>query len=241
VYWAAWAVHLYTATGAVLAFLATAAVMSNDFRAAFIWLFVAVVVDGSDGALARLVRVHERLPRFSGEKVDDLVDYLTFVFVPALIVWRAELVPAAWTVAVVSIILVSSAYGFGCLDAKTADHFFTGFPSYWNIAALYLLVGGLPRAMNGAILLALAALVFVRVGYVYPTRTASGRRLTMVLTILWGGLVLMMILQLPNAPRTIVWLSLFFPIYYVTFSLILHARRARSDRAEGLAPLNSSR
>jgi phosphatidylcholine synthase len=226
--WAAWAVHLYTATGAVLAFLATAAVMADDFRAAFLWLFAAVVVDASDGTLARLAHVHERLPHFSGEKVDDLVDYLTFVFVPCLIVWRAELVPAAWTFGVVAIMLLSSAYGFACADAKTADHFFTGFPSYWNIAALYLLAGGLPQLVNAAILLALAALVFVRIGYLYPTRTAPARRLTMTLTIFWGVLVLAMILRLPDVPRAIVYISLLFPIYYVTFSFVLHARRVRA-------------
>src|SRR2546428_10663959 len=92
--WSAWAVHCYTATGAVMAFLATREVFAGDFRMAFAWLFAALVVDSSDGTLARLAHVHERLPFFSGEKVDDLVDYLTFVFVPALIVWRADLIPA---------------------------------------------------------------------------------------------------------------------------------------------------
>src|SRR5262245_56189804 len=138
--WRAWAVHAYTATGVVFAFLAARAVFAGDLRIAFIWLFVAVAVDSSDGSLARLARGHDLTPGFSGEKLDDVVDYLTFVFVPALIVWRADLVPAAWSTIVIAAMLLSSAYGFASADAKTADSFFTGFPSYWNVAALYLLL-----------------------------------------------------------------------------------------------------
>ena len=225
--WAAWVVHLYTATGAVLAFLATREVFAGDFRAAFLWLFAAVAVDASDGSLARLARVHERLPHFSGAKLDDLVDYLTFVFVPALIVWRAGLVPPGWELAVVAAMLLSSAYGFASADAKTADCFFTGFPSYWNVAALYLLVGKLPASANAAILVALAALVFIRIGYVYPSRTPTLRKLTVTLTAVWGAQILAIIVSLPAPSRVLVGLSLIFPAYYTILSLALHAHRAQ--------------
>lgn len=223
----AWAVHLYTATGAVLAFLAVNEVFAGKFRAAFVWLFAAVVIDATDGALSRLARVHEKTPRFSGEKLDDLVDYLTFVFVPALIVSRADLVPAAWELAVASAMLLSSAYGFASEDAKTEDRFFTGFPSYWNVAALYLFVGGLPAALNAAILVTLAALVFIRIGYIYPSRTPTLQTLTVTLTAIWGVLVLAIIVSLPTPSRLLVWLSLVFPAYYVLLSVVLHARRRR--------------
>jgi phosphatidylcholine synthase len=231
--WSAWAVHVYTAMGAVMAFLAAREVFAGDFRAAFVWLFTAVAIDATDGSLARLARVHERLPHFSGEKVDDLVDYLTFVFVPALIVWRAGLVPPGWELAVVAAMLLSSAYGFASADAKTADCFFTGFPSYWNIAALYLLVGGLPPAANGAILLALAALVFVRISYVYPARTPTLRPLTLTLTTIWGALILAIIVSLPSPPRVLVWLSCAYLVYYTVLSLALHVHRARAAIRSG--------
>jgi phosphatidylserine synthase len=223
--WSAWAVHFYTATGAVMAFLATREAFAGDFRMAFVWLFAALVVDSSDGTLARLAHVHDRLPHFSGEKVDDLVDYLTFVFVPALIVWRADLIPAGWGLAVVAAMLLSSAYGFASADAKTADCFFTGFPSYWNVAALYLLVGRLPASVNAAILLVLAAFVFVRIGYVYPSRTPTLRPLTVTLTAVWGALILAIIISLPNPSRVLVWLSLVFPVYYTVLSFALDVRR----------------
>ena len=116
--------HVLTASGAVLAFLATLAVFAGDVRAAFLWLFAAVIVDAADGWLARLARVSERLPRVSGARLDDLVDYLTYVFVPMLIVWAARLLPPAWAPAVIAVVLVASAVGFARDAAKTDDHFY---------------------------------------------------------------------------------------------------------------------
>lgn len=222
---AAWLVHAYTATGALLAFLAMQAATVRNFRAAFLWLFAAVLVDSTDGFLARLARVHERLPNFSGQKLDDIVDYLTFVFVPAVILWQAEAITGVWTIPVVAAMLLSSLYGFVSDDAKTDDHFFTGFPSYWNIVAVYLVVLELSPVVNAVILLALSALVFVRIGYVYPTRTTPARALTLVLAVLWSLMMLVLILQLPTPPRWIAWASLAFPMYYTALSLVLHARR----------------
>lgn len=219
--------HAYTGAGAVLAFLATQAAIAQDFRTAFIWLFVAVLVDSTDGVLARAAQVRERLPRFPGHKLDDLVDYLTFVFVPAIIVWQARLVPLPLTLPVVAAMLLSSLFGFVSEDAKTEDHFFTGFPSYWNIAVLYLVVLGLSRILNAVMLLMLSALVFVRIGYVYPTRTTTARTLTVILGLVWSVMMMVLILQLPTPQRSLAWLSLFFPVYYTGLSLMLHARRAR--------------
>ena len=225
--WPAWLVHAYTGAGAVLAFLATQAAIAQDFRMAFIWLFVAVLVDSTDGVLARAARVHERLPRFPGHKLDDLVDYLTFVFVPAIIVWQANLVTAPLTIPVVAAMLLSSLFGFVSEDAKTEDHFFTGFPSYWNIVVLYLVVLALSPILNAVILVLLSALVFVRIGYVYPTRTTTARTLTVALGAIWSVMMMVLILQLPTPQRSLAWLSLFFPVYYTGLSFMLHARRAR--------------
>ena len=223
--WPAWLVHAYTGTGAVLAFLALQAAIAQNFRAAFLWLFAAVLVDSTDGVLARLTRVHERLPNFPGQKLDDIVDYLTFVFVPAVILWQAHAITESWTIPVVAAMLLSSLYGFVSDDAKTDDHFFTGFPSYWNIVALYLVVLRLSAVLNAVILLILSALVFVRIGYIYPTRTTTARTLTLALGLLWGLMMLTLVLQLPTPPRWLAWVSLFFPMYYTILSVILHARR----------------
>ena len=218
---AAWLVHVYTATGALLAFLATCAVFVQDYRAAFICLYLQVVVDATDGTLARRFNVSQRLPGFNGAKLDDIVDYLTYVFVPALIVWRAALVPEGWTLVVVSAMLLSSALGFNREKAKTSDHFFTGFPSYWNVVAFYLMVAGWSGAMNAAFLLILAAFVFVPIRFVYPSRTVAWRPVTMLLGILWGVLLLVMLWDYPEVPRFVFWASLVYPAYYVALSLYL--------------------
>jgi phosphatidylcholine synthase len=219
---AAWLVHLYTASGAVCALLAARAVVEHRYRGAFLWLAVALVVDATDGLLARRARVVERLPWVSGAKIDDLVDFLTFVFVPALMVWRAQLVPEPWAIAVPAAMILSSAYGFSRTDAKTKDHFFTGFPSYWNIVVFYLFVLRLSSPVNAVILAVLAALVFVPIRYVYPSRNPACRGLTVTLGAMWGGLVVLMIWQLPGVSRPLLWASLVFPAYYVLLSMWLN-------------------
>lgn len=219
-----WIAHLYTATGAVLALLATAMTFAHNFRAAFIFLIVATLVDATDGALARAVRVKERLPYFDGALMDNLIDYLNYVFVPALIVFQAQLVPSPFPVC--SAMVVSSLYGFSHSGAKTQvgdNHFFTGFPSYWNIAVAYLYMLGLPGAVNAAIIVFLALLVFVPIRYLYPSRMVTLRVPTVALGTMWGVLFSWMVWRLPavDGPWTIV--SLFFPAYYAALSLWLHA------------------
>jgi phosphatidylcholine synthase len=224
----AWLVHAYTASGAVLAFLATLAVIDHDYRKAFFWLGLQVIVDATDGLLARAARVSQRIPWFNGAKLDDIVDFLAYVFVPALFVWRALIVPPDWALPIASAMLVSSAYGFNRDDAKTADHFFTGFPSYWNIVVLYLLVAGWSLVTNASILIALAILVFVPLRYVYPSRTPAWRLPTIALGVVWGVLLLVMIWQYPAVSRTVFMASWVFPIYYLVLSLVLSGREGRT-------------
>ena len=221
----AWLAHLYTAFGAMCAFLAARAVIDFDYRTAFFWLGVQIFVDATDGVLARAVRVSERLPWFNGAKLDDIIDYLTYVFVPALFVWRAILVPDSWTLSVVSAMLLSSAYGFNRNDAKTDDHYFKGFPSYWNIVVFYMLVLRTSPAVNGVILLGLAVMVFVPIRYVYPSRATVLRWPTIVLGAIWGVLLCVMLWQYPAISRPVLIASLVFPVYYFGLSFVLHFGR----------------
>jgi phosphatidylcholine synthase len=221
----AWCVHAYTALGAVLAFAGTLAVFHGEFREAFLWMIAATVVDGTDGVLARTARVKEATPAFDGARLDDIVDYLTFTFLPVLLLQRAGDLPPGWGLFVAATVLMSSAFGFASADAKTADNFFTGFPSYWNVAALYLHAAAMAPSVNAIILLALAALVFVRIGYVYPTRTPVLRRLTIALGAVWALMVIAIVVSLPDVPGALLIGSLFFPVYYTVLSLVLHARR----------------
>ena len=166
-----------------------------------------------------------RLPGFDGARLDDVVDYLTFVFLPVLFLHRSGALPEAWSAAVLSVVLLSSAYGFSASDAKTSDQFFTGFPSYWNIVAVYLHIAALPAAGNAVVLLLLSALVFWRIGYVYPSRTPTLRTLTVVFGACWAANVLLMVLALPDVPRALFAASFAFPLYYTVLSFVLHRRR----------------
>ena len=222
---APWLVHLYTASSVVCGFLALTRIFYDRYRDAFFWLAVAVLIDATDGVLARRKEVASRLPWFNGAKLDDIVDYVTYVFVPAFFAWHALLVPERAAILVAAAMLLSSAYGFNKDDAKTADHFFTGFPSYWNIVVFYLFIAGWPPEFNLVILLGLSVLVFVPIHYLYPSRSPMFRRLTVGLGAVWGILVMVMLWQMPNVSRTVFWLSSVFPIYYVLLSFGLELRR----------------
>jgi phosphatidylcholine synthase len=143
------------------------------------------------------------------------------VFVPALFVWRSLLVPDAWTLPVTGAMLLSSAYGFNREDAKTSDHFFTGFPSYWNIVVFYLFVMRQTPQVNAIVLLGLAALVFVPIRYLYPSRTPRWRGVTIALGIVWGIVMLAMLWQLPVVSRVLLWTSFVFPLYYAALSFAI--------------------
>jgi phosphatidylcholine synthase len=219
-----WIAHLYTALGAVLALSATISTFNDDFRSAFVALIAATFIDATDGWWARAVRVKERLPDFDGGRLDDIVDYLTYVFVPVLIVWRLGLLPNGWTLMVGGSVLVASAYGFAQGDAKvvTTDHYFTGFPSYWNIVALYLYLLRPSPESTALVLMVLAILVFVPLRYVYPSRTRTLFVPTMVLGSIWAVLIGILVWRLPATDGPWLMLSLIFPVYYVSLSLWLH-------------------
>ena len=221
----AWMVHLYTATGSVLAFLAAWAAMHGNVGLALGALFTATVVDATDGVLARRARVKDLLPGVDGARIDDIVDYLTFVFVPMLLLEAAGGLPQLVAIPVIAVVLLSSMYGFVASDAKSSDHFFTGFPSYWNIVVLYLLLFRVPPAANAVVLLALSALVFVRIGYVYPSRTPTWRAATLAMGAAWALLVAAIIWRWPSPPGWVAIASLVFPVYYLALSAFLQARR----------------
>ena len=218
------AVHLLTAAGAVLGLWGLAAAADGRFRDAFLAMLAATAIDAVDGALARWFDVHRRVPNIDGARLDDIVDYLTFVVLPAFVLLRADLAPDGWSWILGAAMLLSSAFGFARTDAKT-DQSFTGFPSYWNIVVFYLAAGALPRPANAVIVLVLAILVFVPIGYVYPSKTTTLRRTTLVLATVWSAMLLWLTLRYPNVPGEWLAASLAFPVYYVGLSLALHARR----------------
>ena len=222
---AAWLVHAYTGSGAGLAFVAGWGVVHGYDRAALGAMFIATLVDATDGMLARRARVKEVLPEIDGARIDDIVDFMTFVLVPLLLLDAASGLPRFASIPVAAVVLMSSLYGFVAPDAKTSDYFFTGFPSYWNIVILYLLLFRVPPEANAVILLVLSALVFVRIGYVYPSRTPTLQTLTLALASVWTIQLGAIIWLWPSPPAWLAIGSLAFPVYYIVLSLVLHFRR----------------
>jgi len=222
----AWLVHAYTATGAALAFLALVAAANGDIRAAFLLLTAAMIVDCSDGTLARAARVKEVVPEFDGARLDDIMDYLTYAFVPIVIAHGGGMLPGGtFGLAVACAPLLASAYGFCRTDAKTEDHLFTGFPSYWNVVVLYFHLLETGPGFNAFVLLLLTALVFVPIRYAYPSRNPTGAVVTFTLGPLWGLAVLYLVLALPAKNTTLAHATLTFPAWYIALSLYLTARR----------------
>jgi phosphatidylcholine synthase len=216
----AFAVHLYTASGAVLAFLIVLAAVRGDVRQA-LWLgLVALLIDGTDGWLARRFQVSQVLPWFDGRRLDDIVDYLTYVFAPILLLWAGGyLLAGPGGIVLAALCLLASGYQFCRVDAKTEDHFFLGFPSYWNVIAFYAIVFRLTPTAVAAILLICAILVFVPIRYLYPSRTAALRPLTVLLTALWMVGYATILQQMPHPSPLLLDFSLFYMVYYVALSL----------------------
>jgi phosphatidylcholine synthase len=227
----AFAVHLYTASGAVLALLIVVAAINGDVVRA-LWLgLAALIIDSTDGLLARRFKVSEFLPKFDGARLDDIVDYMTYVLAPVLLLWSSGYLPEGSTgVMIAALPLLASSYQFCQLDAKTEDHFFRGFPSYWNIVAFYAIVFSLSPEAVGTILVVCSLLVFVPIRYVYPSRTVAFRKLTMTLTALWFVCYSAILFQMPDPDPGFLLFSLLYLVYYLSLSLHLSGKMLKARR-----------
>jgi phosphatidylcholine synthase len=224
----AWAVHLYTAAGAITAIIALDRIARGDFHGALIVMAIALFVDSTDGPLARSLKVGARLPFFDGSLLDNIVDYLSYVAVPVFFMLRAGILSdgiAGLTVA--AFIMVASAYAFCRTDAKTVDHYFRGFPSYWNLAAFYLFCLRLPLLANVALLIVLGAMEFLPIKFIYPNRTEALRGLTLTLAFIWAAVTASMLPAAPSYNPLLLFTSLAFVAYYFVMSLALYFHPSR--------------
>jgi phosphatidylcholine synthase len=184
--WAAALVHVFTALGALCALLATLAVLADAWEIAFAWLGLAMAIDGIDGTLARKARVERWLPRFSGDRLDLVIDFLTYVFVPTLALLQAGFLSDTWGLLLAGSILLSSLFHFCDTESKAPDYSFVGFPAIWNLVAFYVFAFALPKAATAALVLACVALTFVPLKWVHPLRTVRLRPLTIAAAGLWA-------------------------------------------------------
>ena len=227
----AWCVHLYTAVG-LLAAAAIATLLVQGGSSAFRWSFglmaFATFVDSTDGTLARKIKIKEVLPNFDGRKLDDITDFLTYTFLPLLLIWRAQLLPARtdWCLLLP---LLASAYGFCQSAAKTDDGYFLGFPSLWNVVAFYLYVLQVPPWGALGIVVALAFLTFVPSRYLYTSQPGRLNTALNLLAVCWVPMLGWMLWTLPDAEplrseltsgifQTVALVSLFYPALYMAAS-----------------------
>lgn len=232
------AVHIYTAFGAILAMLTIMEAIRGDVVLALWYCFAAVFIDSTDGALARRFKVTETVPWFDGRRLDDIVDYLTYVFAPILLLWQNGYLPEGTTGQIIAMIpLFASAYQFCRVDAKTdgyevvaEDHFFLGFPSYWNVVAFYAVVMQLDATTVTTIVVVCSLLVFIPIRYVYPSRTLLLRRVTLLYTTICSILYAIALWQMPEPASWILTITLSYIAYYVVLSLYLTYRILRPQR-----------
>lgn len=216
----AWCVHFYTSLGLVAAAGMVFFIVRGDaegFRWAIALMIAATFIDATDGTLARRWRVKEVLPEFDGRTLDNIVDFLNYTSLPLFFIWRAGVLPEhlIWWLLLP---LLASAYGFSQSNAKTEDHFFLGFPSYWNVVAIYLYWLRLPAWLSLAMIVLLSLLTFVPSLYLYTSYKGRFSRLTNWLLAGWTVLLILIVVNAFANPKSAVWASLAFPAYYFVLS-----------------------
>ena len=226
-------VHLFTAAGSVIGLLGFAACSRGELRTVYILMLFTILIDSADGSLARRYRVREILPQIDGALMDNLVDFVNYSMLPAYVLLMTDLLPSQFRLPGAALVLFSSCYQFSQANAKTSDHYFKGFPSYWNLLVIYLALLGSSSWTNLAVVTACAILTFVPVCYVYPSRTRALRKLTLWLSLPWIILLFSALLVSGSSafdrysfPLAVI--SLFYILYYFALSLLLTIQRMKS-------------
>jgi phosphatidylcholine synthase len=220
---AAFSVHIFTACGAACALLALVAAVGAAWMQMFVWLGVASIIDGIDGPLARRLRVAELLPRWSGDQLDFVVDYITYVFVPAYAMVASGLLPSSAALALGLIVTVTGAIYFADLRMKTSDSYFRGFPVLWNVVAFYLFVLKPPPWLGAGVIVALVAATFAPIHFVHPVRVPRWRQLNIAALVLWGLLALFALAENLDPPAWAAAALVVIALYFVIVGLMRRA------------------
>jgi phosphatidylcholine synthase len=217
---AAFAVHVFTACGAACALLALIAAVKGDWTGMFLWLGVALIIDGVDGTFARRLRVAELLPRWSGDVLDFVVDFATYVFVPAYAIAAGGVLPATVAPTLGLIVAVTGALYFADRRMKTADSYFRGFPALWNVVAFYLFLLTPPPWLGAFAVVVLAAATFAPIYFVHPVRVPRWRRFNFVALVLWAALAVWALAQNLDPPTWVAAALAAIAVYFVIVGLL---------------------
>jgi phosphatidylcholine synthase len=219
-YFRAFAVHVFTACGAALALLAIILATGEHWAGMFFCLGMALIVDGIDGPLAREFKVAEVLPRWSGETLDLIVDFTTYVFVPAYAIAASGQLPNALAIPAGVAVVISGALYFADRQMKTADNYFRGFPAVWNLAAFYLYLLEPPPWLAAAAVVALAALSFAPIKIVHPLRVKHMRVFNIALLAVWAVLAAMAVIDNLEPGPYVIWPLVAIAIYFFAAGLL---------------------
>lgn len=216
----AFTIHVFTATGAALGLLALILATGGHWAAMFLCLGLALIVDGADGPIARAFNVREVLPRWSGETLDLVVDFTTYVFVPAYAIAASGLLPQFLAIPAGMVVVISGALYFSDREMKTKDNYFRGFPAVWNLAAFYLYLLEPPEWAAAAGIAILAGLSFVSIKFLHPLRVQHWRKFNIGLLILWGVLAFIAVIQ-DLSPEIYITVSLsLIAVYFFVVGLL---------------------
>lgn len=215
----AWGAHGFTATGVVIAFLATIALFDDQAKACLLWLGLALAVDGVDGSLARKFNVQSVLPGFDGSVLDLVIDYLTYVFIPALFIYSYIELPPYTLLLSTAIILVSSLFCFCNLEMKSKDNYFQGFPAAWNVVALCLYIIQPTPWVTFLAIIGLALLTLTRMKFLHPFRVRRFMPLNIVVTTIWLVCSALLIINHPHNGPVVMGLWLTMSAYFLGICL----------------------
>jgi phosphatidylcholine synthase len=224
-YLAGYSIHIFTASSACIALFTLIEIAAHHYIHAFWLMMVAVVIDALDGSFARLVGLRKLIPHIDGALLDNLVDFLNYVITPCFFLFmRPQMLPSGFALPILAAVTIASAYQFSQTDAKTPDHFFKGFPCYWNIVAFYLVVFNTSMWTNAGILIVLCALIFIPIKYVYPSRLdylTQSKYLKVLLhgaSCLFGVSLIFILLDYPKQQPIWLMISLLYVILYFALS-----------------------
>jgi len=181
----AYLVHLFTVSGIVFSFIALLYAVDKNLPMVFFYLALALFVDGIDGSLARKVNVKKYAPLINGEILDNIIDFLNYVFIPAFVVYWFEFVPKGLEILMASLILVVSCYTFANNNVKTSDFYFSGFPALWNVVILYFYLLDTSHLVNLIVIILLTILTFIPFKYLHPFRVVQLRKTSLFILLLW--------------------------------------------------------
>lgn len=216
----AFAIHIFTACGAALAFLALVLATGEHWAAMFFCLGLALVVDGADGPLAREFKVADVLPRWSGETLDLIVDFTTYVFVPAYAIAASGMLPKALAVPAGIVVVITGALYFADRHMKTADNYFRGFPGLWNLAAFYLYLLEPSEWLAAGLIVALAVLTFLPLKFLHPLRVKRLRWLNIGLLVAWAGLAFIAVIYNLVPGPYVTWPLVGIAVYFFGIGLL---------------------